>query len=163
MNQLLKQNLEKLYDGAHSYNINSFSFNTDGETFISSDDLRIYLWNMEISNEVFEIVDLKPENMDNLSEIITYSSLHPRNCNSLVFGTSKGYIKVGDLRQRALCNTFSREFEDVGGEIGGFFRELVTSISDVQFSPNGEYIVSRDFLTMKIWDSRMEKKTFTCY
>jgi len=96
--------------------------------------------------------------MDQLSEIITYSAFHPTNCNLLVFGTSKGIIKVGDLRQSALCNTFPQEFEDVKSDIGGFFKELVTSISNVDFSPNGQFIVSRDYLTMKIWDSRMEKQ-----
>jgi len=148
----------KVYEGAHSYNINSLAFNSDGETFVSSDDLRIYLWNIEVSSDVFEIVDIKPENMDNLSEIITYSALHPRDCNSLIFGTSKGTIKVADLRTTALCQTFSKEFEDVNSDIGGFFKDLVTSISCAEFSPNGQFVVSRDYLTMKIWDSRMEKK-----
>jgi len=106
----------------------------------------------------FEIVDIKPENMDALSEIITYSSLHPRDCNNLIFGTSKGTIKVADLRTSALCQSFSMEFEDINSDIGGFFKDLVTSISCVEFSPNGQFVVSREYLTMKVWDSRMEKK-----
>lgn len=34
----------RVFSGAHAYNINSISFNCDGETFISTDDLRINLW-----------------------------------------------------------------------------------------------------------------------
>jgi WD40 repeat protein len=37
----------------HAYNINSVAFNSDGETFVSSDDLRVNLWNVNVSNEAF--------------------------------------------------------------------------------------------------------------
>lgn len=40
---------------------------SDGETFISADDLRINLWNLEISNQSFNIVDVKPANMEDLT------------------------------------------------------------------------------------------------
>ena len=43
------------------------SFFSDGETFISADDLRINLWNLEISNQSFNIVDVKPTNMEDLT------------------------------------------------------------------------------------------------
>lgn len=42
-------------------------FYSDGETFISADDLRINLWNLEISNQSFNIVDVKPANMEDLT------------------------------------------------------------------------------------------------
>jgi serine/threonine-protein phosphatase 2A regulatory subunit B len=42
---------------------------SDGETFISADDLRINLWNLEISNQSFNIVDVKPSNMEDLTGI----------------------------------------------------------------------------------------------
>lgn len=40
---------------------------SDGETFVSADDLRINLWNLEVSNQCFNIVDMKPSNMDDLT------------------------------------------------------------------------------------------------
>jgi len=39
-----------------------------------------------------------------------------------------------------------------------FFSEIISSISDVKFSPNGRHIISRDYLTLKIWDVNMESK-----
>lgn len=39
-----------------------------------------------------------------------------------------------------------------------FFSEIISSISDVRFSNNGRYIVSRDYLTIKIWDVNMENR-----
>jgi len=149
---------KKVFEGAHAYNINSVSFNSDGETFISTDDLRINLWNVGISNEAFGIVDIKPENMDELTEVITCSDFHPKHCNLLIYATSKGVIRMGDLRDSALCESYSKEFEDTESDIGGFFQELVTTISDVKFSPDGNFVVSRDYLTMKIWDTRVENR-----
>jgi len=150
----------KVFEGAHAYNINSISFNSDGETFISTDDLRINLWNVNISREAFGIVDIKPQNMEELTEVITCSHFHPKSCNILIYATSKGIIRMGDLRDHALCDTYAKEFEDTESDVGGFFQELVTTISDVKWAPDGNWIVSRDYLTMKIWDPRIENKPF---
>jgi len=98
--------------------------------------------------------------MDELNEVITCSDFHPQSCNILVYATSKGVIRMGDLRDSALCDHYSKQFEDNESDIGGFFQELVTTVSDVKFSPNGWFVVSRDYLTMKIWDPRMESRPF---
>lgn len=45
----------KTYQNAHSYHINSISVNSDNETFLSADDLRINLWNLGVSEESFSI------------------------------------------------------------------------------------------------------------
>ena len=37
----------RVYANAHAYHINSISPNSDGTTFISADDLRVYLWDYE--------------------------------------------------------------------------------------------------------------------
>jgi serine/threonine-protein phosphatase 2A regulatory subunit B len=145
-----------VFEGGHSYNINGIAFNSDGETFISSDDLRINLWNVGIKNEALSTVDIKPDNMDELTEVITCADLHPTHCNQLIYSSSKGIIRMGDLRSAALCEKQAKAFEDKNSEIAGFFQELVTTISDVKFSPCGRMMVSRDYLTMKIWDVRYE-------
>lgn len=45
----------KIYQNAHGYHINSISVNSDGETYISADDLRINLWNLDISDQSFSM------------------------------------------------------------------------------------------------------------
>ena len=45
----------RIYANAHAYHINSIALNSDGETYISSDDLRINLWNLEINNQSFSM------------------------------------------------------------------------------------------------------------
>ncbi|KAF8393510.1 hypothetical protein HHK36_021754 [Tetracentron sinense] len=98
----------RIYAHAHDYHINSISNNSDGETFISADDLRINLWNLEISNQSFNIVDVKPTNMEDLTEVITSAEFHPTHCNMLAYSSSKGSIRLIDLRQSALCDTHTK-------------------------------------------------------
>lgn len=49
----------KIYANAHAYHINSISVNSDGETYISADDLRINLWNLNISDQSFSEFEMR--------------------------------------------------------------------------------------------------------
>ncbi|KAK7255551.1 hypothetical protein RIF29_28964 [Crotalaria pallida] len=147
----------RVYAHAHDYHINSISTNSDGETFISADDLRINLWNLEISNQSFNIVDVKPANMEDLTEVITSAEFHPTHCNTLAYSSSKGSIRLVDLRQSALCDSHAKIFEEQ--EAPGsrsFFTEIIASISDIKFGKDGRYILSRDYMTLKLWDINMD-------
>ncbi|XP_054780630.1 serine/threonine protein phosphatase 2A 55 kDa regulatory subunit B beta isoform-like isoform X1 [Prosopis cineraria] len=147
----------RVYAHAHDYHINSISNNSDGETFISADDLRINLWNLEISNQSFNIVDVKPANMEDLTEVITSAEFHPMHCNMLAYSSSKGSIRLVDLRQSALCDSHAKLFEEQ--EAPGsrsFFTEIIASISDIKFGKDGRYILSRDYMTLKLWDINMD-------
>ena len=42
---------------------------SDGETYISADDLRVNLWNLEVSDQSFNIIDIKPTNMEDLTGV----------------------------------------------------------------------------------------------
>ncbi|KAL6882039.1 hypothetical protein ACP4OV_011511 [Aristida adscensionis] len=152
----LAASCRRVYAHAHDYHINSISNNSDGETFISADDLRINLWNLEISNQSFNIIDVKPTNMEDLTEVITSAEFHPTHCNTLAYSSSKGSIRLVDLRQSALCDTHSQIFEQ--HEAPGsrsFFTEIIASISDIKFSKDGRHILSRDYMTLKLWDVKM--------
>ncbi|XP_017612040.1 serine/threonine protein phosphatase 2A 55 kDa regulatory subunit B beta isoform-like isoform X1 [Gossypium arboreum] len=147
----------RIYAHAHDYHINSISSNSDGETFISADDLRINLWNMEISDQSFNIVDVKPANMEDLTEVITSAEFHPKHCNMLAYSSSKGSIRLIDMRQSALCDTHSKLFEeqDAPGTMS-FFTEIIASISDIKFAKDGRHILSRDYMNLKLWDINMD-------
>ncbi|WVZ69833.1 hypothetical protein U9M48_018559 [Paspalum notatum var. saurae] len=152
----LAASCRRVYAHAHDYHINSISNNSDGETFISADDLRINLWNLEISNQSFNIIDVKPTNMEDLTEVITSAEFHPTHCNTLAYSSSKGSIRLVDLRQSALCDTHSQIFEQ--HEAPGsrsFFTEIIASISDIKFSKDGRHILSRDYMSLKLWDVKM--------
>ncbi|CAI6002882.1 unnamed protein product [Closterium sp. NIES-65] len=147
----------RVFSNAHAYHINSISCNSDRETFISADDLRVNLWNLENNSQSFNVVDIKPANMEDLTEVITCAEFHPSHCHSLAYSTSKGTIRLIDMRQSALCDQHSKLFEEQ--EPPGnrsFFSEIIASISDVKFSNDGRYIFSRDYMTVKLWDIHME-------
>uniref|UniRef100_A0A1J3IAL9 Serine/threonine-protein phosphatase 2A 55 kDa regulatory subunit B n=1 Tax=Noccaea caerulescens TaxID=107243 RepID=A0A1J3IAL9_NOCCA len=154
----------RVYAHAHDYHINSISNSSDGETFISADDLRVNLWNLEISNQSFNIVDVKPTNMEDLTEVITSAEFHPIQCNMLAYSSSKGSIRLIDMRQSALCDSHTKLFEEP--EAPGsrsFFTEIIASISDIKFSSNGRYILSRDYMTLKLWDINMDSGPVASY
>jgi serine/threonine-protein phosphatase 2A regulatory subunit B len=48
----------KVYSNAHAYHIHSITVNSDQETYISADDLRINLWNLNISDQSFSALFL---------------------------------------------------------------------------------------------------------
>ena len=79
------------------------------------------------------------------------------------------------MRDRALCdnhakrkclfaydyvnNHKSSEFEEPEEPNSrSFFSEIIGTISDVKFSHSGRYLLSRDYLTVKVWDLHMENK-----
>lgn len=90
--------LRKEFKNCHNYSINSLSTSPDGENFLSSDDLRVNLWSLENHNQAFQVVDLKPPNIEELAEVITHVEYHPKRSDVFLFSSSNGYICICDLR-----------------------------------------------------------------
>lgn len=200
---------KRVFANAHAYHINSVSVNSDGQTFLSADDLRINLWSLDNAKLSFTMVDIKPEHMEELSEVITAACFHPRHCNIFTYSTSRGAVKLGDMRASALCDThakrelllppppapvscclgkpmqllvlrpppqprigstrfdplasylhallavFEDETEDASSK--SYFSEITASVSGVAFLP-GERMATRDYLSVKVWDLRTERR-----
>lgn len=154
----------RIFANAHTYHINSISVNSDQETYLSADDLRINLWNLEITDQSFNIVDIKPANMEELTEVITAAEFHPTECNLFVYSSSKGTIRLCDMRASALCDRHSKQFEEPEDPTNrSFFSEIISSISDVKLSNSGRFMISRDYLSIKVWDLLMERKPIETY
>ena len=148
-----------VYANAHAYHINSISLCSDQETFLSADDLRINLWSLESASDCFNVVDIKPENMEELAEVITCAEFHPRDCAQFAYSTSKGVVRLCDLRSRALCDTPARTLAvDEDPSSKSFFSEIIGSISDMKFSNDGRRVLTRDYMTLKLWDLAMERE-----
>jgi WD40 repeat protein len=134
--------------------------------------------------------------MEELTEVITASEFHPNECHLFVYSSSKGSIRLCDMRQRALCDeqakckcvlyldifyscweTFDPTYQwsdaisaycNVNGlwcirvlfvavfeepedpASRSFFSEIISSVSDVKFSHSGRYLLTRDYLTVKV-------------
>ncbi|KAI1236095.1 hypothetical protein IHE44_0001369 [Lamprotornis superbus] len=140
MDLMVEASPRRTFANAHTYHINSISVNSDYATYLSADDLRINLWHLEVTNRSFNIVDIKPANMEELTEVITAAEFHPHHCNVFVYSSSKGTIRLRS-----------------------FFSEIISSISDVKFSHSGRYMMTRDYLSVKVWDLNMENRPVETY
>lgn len=163
-NLMVEATPKRIYANAHTYHINSISINSDQETYLSADDLRLYCWNLENNSTCFNIVDIKPANMEELTEVITSAEFHPRHCNYFVYSSSKGILRLCDMRASALCDQHAKVFEEPEDSMSrSFFSEIISSISGVRFSNDGRYMVSRDYLSIKVWDLNMDTKPVETY
>lgn len=149
----LMPTLLKTYPQLHSYHINSLSACSNGENFLSGDDLRVNLWSLDRTSEAYNVVDLKPDNLEEISEVITSSKFHPTSDNMFLYSTSKGVVKVGDLRKSSQCEKTAMTLENKENPANkNFFTDIIVSICDATFSRNGKYVFARDFCTVKVWD-----------
>lgn len=99
------------------------------------------------------VVDLKPANMEDLSEVITVAKCHPSQCNIIGYGSSRGVVKLLDTRQSSLCDTPSAVLQDIHDTstssscmgtdaittttaIGGDAMDTSTSTSNSMMPPN---------------------------
>ena len=56
MELMVEASPRRIFANAHTYHINSISVNSDQETYMSADDLRINLWHLEITDQSFSIL-----------------------------------------------------------------------------------------------------------
>ena len=69
--------------------------------------------------------------------------------------------EVLNLLSFAFYSAVFEEPEDPSNR--SFFSEIISSISDVKFSHSGRYIMTRDYLTVKVWDLNMENRPIETY
>uniref|UniRef100_A0A7N0RGX9 Serine/threonine-protein phosphatase 2A 55 kDa regulatory subunit B n=1 Tax=Kalanchoe fedtschenkoi TaxID=63787 RepID=A0A7N0RGX9_KALFE len=80
--------------------------------------------------------------------------------NHLATGDRGGRVVLferTDTKDSALCDSHAKIFEEQ--ETPGsrsFFTEIIASISDIKFGKDGRYILSRNYMTLKLWDINMD-------
>lgn len=202
---------KRVYANAHTYHINSIAINSDGETFMSADDLRVNLWSLGNSDQSFStLLRLFPTECARckLTQSFPYCTNVDRHCGHQASehgGAHGGYHGCGlppntlqhddvqhksrvhqawghapgsavrlvlpryasprarfvyccGLAQFALTRWKAVFEEQEDPEARSFFSEIIASISDIKFSPDGRYIIARDFLTLKVWDINMNSR-----
>jgi len=126
----------KEFTNAHNYHVNPLSVASDGEHFLSSDDLRVNIWNMETAQTTFSIVDIKPPNIDDLNEVITHAEFHPTIQEMFLISSSKGSTHVCDIRVNSSFDKCSVKLEvPIDPAKKHFFSEIVSSVSSATFNP----------------------------
>ena len=155
--EVIVPSCKRSYSNAHAYHINSLALNSDHETFVSADDLRVNLWRLDNKDTTFselfffylsfhiyviycycwlwlDLIDIKPECMEELTEVITSVQCHPQHCNTLTFSSSRGTIKVCDTRVAAYCRSFAKiYYERPANANRSFITDMLHSISDIKW------------------------------
>jgi hypothetical protein len=51
-------------------------------------------------------------------QVITCADFHPQHCNLFAYSSSKGLIRLADMRAAALCDQHAKLFEDAEPSVG---------------------------------------------
>ena len=155
----IKTKTKKVFCCTHSSEINSLSLNNiNTNNFISSDEYRVYLWDINYTGQdVYTPIDIEPDNeLDSeTSEKITksvYSNIDP---HVFVYGTSKGNIRLCDMRCGTNQQNFMTNFSDEKSNISNSIANSLLSIHDISTNGNNMYtFASRNYFSVNLWDMR---------
>ena len=123
------------------------------------------MWNIENNCLAYNVVDLKPIHIEELSEVITHVEFHPIRSDMFLFSSSKGYINLCDLRINSKSESFSTKFQiEEEPSRKHFFTDIINSVSRAKFSPvNPNFMFSRDYISVHLWDIRNTKLPFRTF
>ena len=148
----------------HCNEINSLSENKiTRENFISSDEFKIYLWDLNVPSEVFNIVDIDPAIEIDNPERITRSVVSDYNPHLFAYGTNKGNLKICDTRTSSDQLSFSSNFYDENSNLNKtIFANSLLAVHDISMSLSNSYsFASRHFLSVNLWDIRKQNEPST--
>lgn len=91
-----------------------------------------------VLNFFSDIVDIKPANMEDLTEVITAAEFHPHHCHLFVYSSSKGTLRLCDMRASALCDRHTK-------------REPVLQIPDDVWYRHSEFPKSFLLSLVSVW------------
>ena len=160
----IKHKTKKIFSCPHSNEINSVSDNKiNRNNFISSDDFKILLWDINVSDEVFDIVDIEnqSQNMDlENPEKITKSVVCEYNPHLFAYGTNKGNIKYCDLRSSSDHLVFSKNLKDENTNLNKtIFANSLLSVHDICMNLSNFYsFATRHYLSVNLWDIRKQNE-----
>ncbi|MES1902034.1 MAG: protein phosphatase 2A regulatory subunit cdc55, partial [Paramarteilia canceri] len=154
-NSKISQKFLNKYEG-HVYYINAVSSSSNQYQFLSSDDLSINIWQYDYPKTAYGIVDIKPPIMDDLTEVISCAKYDPYSSHQFVYSTSRGTIHLCDEREHSRFPNHSILFFDSFTQTPSLkpFTDIVQNINDFSFSPDSNYIASRDYVSVHVWDKR---------
>ena len=103
---------------------------------------------------------MKPENIDELEEVISSAEFSQSNPNLFLYTTSKGILHICDLREKSsFQNNSSVNFEVGINQKKAIFSDLINSLSSGKFLKFTDYgVITRDYIGIKIWDIRGTSK-----
>ena len=153
--QTFAHQLKGVYPQLHQHPISFLSVCSNGENFLSGDALKVNLWTLENKSSAFTVAHLKFDESDESPEVISSVKCHPKQDSLFIYSSTKGITRQCDMRMASTCDDSAIHFEYmIPKEKVNLFSEVLKSVSESSYSPDGNYILARDFLTVKVWDVR---------
>ena len=151
--------MKRSFPNFHLSTVNHLSVCSDNMSFVSADDLQVLLWNVESKNSAYKILDIRSENLEEEEELITSVQYHPFLDHQLICSSSEGTVRVIDLRTSSTAdNTAIMIREKAEQKVPNLLLDVLASISDATYMPDGRQILTRDFIKVKRWDLAMPGK-----
>lgn len=139
------------------HHLHSLSLGADGENFLSADANRVNLWNLERQGaDVYNLVDYNRQKFGDHDEIVT-SARFSQESPMFLYSTNTGKVNICDLRESSdFHERPSVQFTPKARRVPTIFDRFLNVVSQAQFVPNNpNVVVSRDYLSVKLWDLRM--------
>ena len=139
--------------------MHTVSQSADQENFLAADEWQINLYNLHRQSEesIFNMVDLERTKDKLQMELITNARFKPDHGTVFLYTTTSGNINVCDVRERSdfhkrpsVC--FDAAVKNIGAK-GSAFTKWTNSVSEARFVGDHQ-LVSRDYMTVKLWDIR---------
>jgi serine/threonine-protein phosphatase 2A regulatory subunit B len=144
------------YPKLHSHTINSLSVNPNGISFMSSDDLSIYLWNIENGTKAYHLFEFKSLADEDLTEVVTSSQFSPKNESLFLFTTNKG-ARLCDARKSSNYAKNLVKYDEPFTGKRNIFTDYLAYVSGASFVEEGKF-VTREPLQTKLWDVRITNR-----
>lgn len=159
--------LQKGFPIKHVHPIRQISQSSHEQYLLSTDEAQTFLWDLQRPDRPFVVCDLGEitSNKTDEKELITCCQMHPKSDSLFLYGMSQGSLKVGDLRISGSSEKNSTCFKmsmSNSTQKSNYLLNLISNISSAAFTPNGKYLISRDYLTVKVWDICNTKKPISC-
>ena len=170
----LKKTFAPYYDKHDQGVVHSITASSDGETFLTADELKIKIWNHRTAKETIDYargttekactdcyVALDLSSTEEVEEIITAVTFHPRKCAEVVVAFNTGRLSIWNADRTRKWGEPERELEhkyydDPTND--DYYSDILSVISFVGFTDDGRYLAVRDLMTVQIWDTELESK-----
>ena len=73
-----------------------------------------------VNGRVVQVPKCPPARPAPPAQVITCADFHPQHCSIFGYSTSKGCIRLADMRAAALCDQHAKMFEDAEPAVGGW-------------------------------------------
>ncbi len=145
----------RTYPKLHNNIINSLSVMCNGINFISSDELSVFMWNLERGMKAYSLFELKHDD-DEVTEIITSCTCNDMSENLILVSTNK-YARMFDLRKPIVANRSDGKFEEAPTGKRNMFTDYLNFVSQAIFAGDNN-VITREFMQTKVWDVRQTTK-----